>query len=101
MPCYVDTLAVFVATEPQARRVGARHGHLWCHLVADTREELLAMARVVGAFSDWLQVGRDGFPHFDLTPPRRETAIRMGAKEISRRDVVEIRRRWRARRRAA
>lgn len=101
MACYVDPLSVHVSREPQARRAGARHGHRWCHLVSDTREELLLMARALGMRVEWLQVGRDGFAHFDLGPTKRAWAVQLGAKEITSRDVVAIRRAFRARKEVA
>lgn len=93
MPVYVDDLVRNVSTEPRARRVGARHGHLWCHLWADSRVELLAFARRIGMRAAWIQTSRRGLWHFDLVPPRREVAIRAGAIALDRAAAVECMRR--------
>ena len=79
--CYVDRLFVRESREPQARRVGQRHGHRWCHLWADTPQELHAMAKRVGMRPEWFQ-DKNGFPHYDLVPPRRAAAVRAGAIEL-------------------
>jgi len=52
-----------------------------CHLTADTEEELLAFAAMLGMKRSWLQVSRSGIQHFDLTAKRRELAVRLGAIE--------------------
>lgn len=75
----------------QAKRVGARNGHWWCHLFADTDSELFAFADRLGLEREWFQ--RD---HFDLTPWRRKRAVDLGAKEVSARELARRRivRRW-------
>lgn len=83
MAVYVDPLFTAVSRDPQAKRVGARHDHQWCHLWADTDVELEAMARTVGMRPEWRQVSRSGFVHYDLVPTRRAAAIRAGAVEMS------------------
>lgn len=97
MATYVDQLVAFVSSDPQARRVGARNGHRWCHLVADTSRELMLFAARIGLRAEWLQVSPlDGFMHFDLTPSRREAAVSAGAIEITTREIVALRRKFRA-----
>jgi len=78
MSCYVDPLFVWPARNARVHRVGARHGHQWCHLWADSLEELHAMAKKVGMRPEWFQ-DKPGFPHYDLVPPRREAALAAGA----------------------
>lgn len=82
MACYVDPLFRSVSREPQAKRVGARHDHMWCHLWADSEEELHTMAQRLGMRRSWFQ-NRPGFPHYDLVPSKRALALRLGAKEMS------------------
>lgn len=74
----------------QAKRVGTRHGHRWCHLWCDKGEEeqLHALARKIGMRRSWFQ-NKIGFPHYDLVPPKRAKAIALGAVEMS---LVEWRR---------
>ncbi len=66
----------------RVKRVGMRHGHQWCHLWADSLEELHAMARKIGMRPAWFQDKQD-FPHYDLVPPRRAHAVKLGAIEFS------------------
>lgn len=91
MVVYVDGLVMTVAAEAQARRTGARHGHRWCHLMADTLDELHAFAARLGMNRDWFQGD-----HYDLVPPRRARALKLGAVEVTSRDLVALRRRLRA-----
>ncbi len=85
MNVYVDD-AFIQASVPNGRRV---HTSRWCHLTADSTEELLAFARRLGMRQSWLQrAGRPG-EHFDLTAPKRVLAVRLGAVEITTREGVE------------
>lgn len=63
------------------------------HLVADTLDELHAMAQRLGLKRSWFQVSRSGMPHYDICQTKREQAIRFGAVEIDRRKMVELVRR--------
>ena len=65
-------------TDRQAARVGARNGHRWCHMHADTSEELHAFAVRIGLRRKWAQRSRAGLEHYDLTPARRAAAGRCG-----------------------
>lgn len=60
-----------------------------CHLFADTLEELHAFATKIGMKRAWFQA-EDRLPHYDLTPKRREHAVLLGAREVSRRELVEF-----------
>ena len=79
---YVDYLFQQVARESQAFKVGKRNKHLWCHMWADTVDELLKFAEDIGLKKQWLQ-NNSHFPHFDLTPGRRKKAIAKGAVEVN------------------
>ncbi len=66
-------------------------GQRWAHLMADTLEELHAMAQRLGiprrAFQD-----KTSGAHYDVTAALREEAIRLGTIAISRhvdRDLVK------------
>lgn len=63
------------------------------HMVADTLDELHAMAQRLGLKRSWFQVSRSGMPHYDICQTKREQAIRLGAVEIDRRKMVELIRR--------
>lgn len=61
-----------------------------CHMMADTTEELLAMADRIGVQRKWLQ--RKGGPreHFDVCMAKRKLAVAAGAKEVTSRDLVRL-----------
>ena len=86
MTVYVDILFQMEAKEAQAYRVGKKHCHRWCHLWADSIEELIAFALKIGMKRQWLQNESGRFPHFDLVPPRRKRAIELGAIETDLRE---------------
>ena len=83
MSAYVDPIRHYPGL---AAHLPVQH---WCHMTADTVEELHAMAAAIGmprrVFQDhayrW---------HYDLTAPRRAMAVEMGALEISSRDMIRI-----------
>jgi hypothetical protein len=63
-----------------------------CHMFADTEEELHALARRIGLQRSWHQ-DRPGFSHYDLTATKRREALRAGAVEVSRDEMVAFIRR--------
>lgn len=69
----------------------ARYGRLvMCHMLADSEAELHEMADKIGVAQRWFQGD-----HYDICLAKREEAVRLGAKEISKRQMVEVRRRFR------
>ena len=58
-------------------------GQRWAHLMADTLDELHAMAARLGMPRRAFQDKRSG-AHYDVTPELRERALRLGAVAISR-----------------
>ena len=58
-----------------------------CHMVADTTDELLAMARLIGMDRRWLQ--HEGRPaeHFDISLGKRTRAVTAGAREVEMHEV--------------
>jgi len=82
---YVDGL--FTAT-PQGDTAHARqarsHGNRWCHMTADSLEELHAMADRIGLKREWFQVAaRLHMCHYDLVPSKRALAVKAGAVEVN------------------
>jgi len=67
-----------------------------CHMIADTLDELHAMAQRIGLKREWFQP--KSTPHYDLTASRRARAVTAGAIECGR---VEFVRKLRALRAAA
>lgn len=61
----------------------------WCHMVADSRQELHAFASQLGLMRRWFQDDPVRW-HYDLTPGRRSQAVRMGAREITRHDLAML-----------
>ena len=64
-----------------------------CHMIADTIEELHEIADKIGMKRESFQP--KSFPHYDVSKERRALAIKLGAKEIGRREVVAVMRRFR------
>ena len=81
MSCYVDT----VRSYPDA---GLRHTE-FCHLLADTREELHRMADLVGMPRRFFQEHPWRW-HYDLPEPLRARAIEHGARPITMHEVGAI-----------
>lgn len=59
-----------------------------CHLMADTTEELLAMADHIGVARKWIQRAGEWCEHFDVCKTKRAKAVRAGAVELDRRTMV-------------
>lgn len=87
MACYVDTVRDY----PDA---GLRHTR-FCHLLADTRDELHEMAAALGIPSRYFQEHPWRW-HHDLPEPLRARAIELGAVEITLHDVGALLKRRRA-----
>lgn len=54
-----------------------------CHMVADTHEELVAMADRIGVQRRWIQNAGQAREHFDVSKGARQKAIDAGAIVIS------------------
>lgn len=68
-----------------------------CHMMADTTEELLAMADKIGVDRKWLQAAGTKREHFDICLSKRALAIQHGAQEVTREGVMDLMRRKRDR----
>ncbi|MBR9766147.1 MAG: DUF4031 domain-containing protein [Rhodobacteraceae bacterium] len=66
-----------------------------CHMIADTSEELLAMADKIGVSRRWLQKPDSHQEHFDISLSKRRLAVKAGAIEVS---VMDLGRMLRSRR---
>lgn len=65
-----------------------RYGRMvMCHMIADTPEELHAMADRIGVARRWFQDPKTmnvSFPHYDIAKSKRELAVEAGAIECDR-----------------
>ena len=48
----------------------------YCHMTADTIEELHAFAKEACIPRHWFEYSNSGIPHYDLNPQNREKAIK-------------------------
>lgn len=69
-------------------------GMIMSHMLADSLDELHAMAGQIGLRRAWFQ--DNGTPHYDLCQSKRRMAIQLGAVEIDRRQTVALIRQLRA-----
>jgi hypothetical protein len=58
---------------------------IMCHMIADTPEELMAMARQIGVNPKWIQYPGTYKEHFDICKSKRTAAVAAGAIEITMR----------------
>jgi hypothetical protein len=69
---------------------------LWCHLLADEIEELHGFAAQLGIKrSSYQGPPKTSAPHYDITGLERDRAVRLGALECSREEIVMVFRRVR------
>lgn len=66
------------------------------HLLADSLDELHAMADKIGLKREWFQTRST--PHYDVCQAKRAEAIKHGAVEVGNRELVTIIRKWREQR---
>lgn len=66
----------------------------WCHLLADETDELHRFAAGIGVHrSSYQGPPRTSAPHYDITAFERSKAVRLGAVECSREEIVAVFRR--------
>lgn len=85
-PSDVDDAFIEATVPNGGRSVSSR----WCHMLADTREELDAMALAIGLRPQWIQRPGTAFEHYDLTTSRRAAALRAGAIAITWRESAQL-----------
>lgn len=76
--------------------IPARVGRLaarWCHLTADTKDELHDFAQSIGLRRAWFQDKPGGRWHYDVTEGLRAKAVIRGAQPVAYRDMPTITRR--------
>lgn len=75
MPVYVDDARI------------SWRGKQWCHLVADSVDELHEFAARLGLRPEWFQ-RKTLYPHYDVTTSVRARALRLGAVAAHKEAVV-------------
>ena len=63
---------------------------IMCHMIADTDEELHAMAARIGVARRWHQKPNTSRSHYDIAQSKRALAVQHGAKEITWREAAAI-----------
>ena len=72
-------------------------GRMWCHMLADSEDELHRFATELGLKrSSYQGPPRTKNPHYDITAFERDRAIRLGAMACTRHEIVAVLRRVRA-----
>ena len=89
-------MVVYVDDMQMQAQVGQLIG-IWSHLFSDESIiELDEFAEKLGLKPEWIQ-NSNGFVHYDVTQAKRLKALRLGAKQISYRDLPEYARKMRER----
>lgn len=58
-----------------------------CHMIADSTDELLAMADAIGVQRKWLQKAGTHLEHFDICLSKRNIALGKGAIGLTMREL--------------
>lgn len=61
-----------------------------CHLFADTKDELLNMAKMIGINAKYIQHEDRPKMHFDVCEAKRKLAVKYGAIEITNKKVSAL-----------
>lgn len=70
---------------------GIKYGRMkMCHMIADTRQELLEMCDKIGVQRKWIQEYDKQREHFDISINKKKLAIKNGAKLIDMRELATI-----------
>lgn len=84
MTIYVDDAYI-----PAKVRLGSLiHDSCWCHMTADSTEELINFAVSLGLQPKYRQHPGTWKEHFDVTESKRRLAVSKSAVEVSYRDHV-------------
>lgn len=60
-----------------------------CHMLADSPQELHAIAEAIGVSRRWYQY-KASTPHYDIAKSKRVLALEQGALEVSRKQVAAL-----------
>jgi hypothetical protein len=73
---YVDRIQ-----KTKYNKFSAFNYYSFCHLTADSLDELLEFGKLIGLKEIWLHESNKGVKHFDITLNKRKQALKLGAKE--------------------
>lgn len=90
MAVYVDRARHY----PSAPRNRFGKKMVMCHMLADTEDELHAMADTIGVARRWFQASAST-PHYDVCSSKRLLAVKHGAVECTNKELVVVIRRLR------
>ena len=79
--------------------MNASYGRMkMCHMMADSTQELLDMATVIGVDHKWIQAKGTYKEHFDIAKSKKALAIENGAIAVTQRDIGKmlVARKWQA-----
>lgn len=79
--------------------MNASYGRMkMCHMIADSRQELLDMATAIGVDHKWLQHQGTYKEHFDIAKSKKALAVKNGAVAITQRELGKmlVARNWQA-----
>lgn len=62
---------------------------IMCHMAADSLDELHTMAHKIGLQRRWFQ-NKPEHPHYDISMSKRREAIKLGAVEVSQRQMLML-----------
>lgn len=77
-----ENMAVYV-DDMYKYEIGEFQGMKMSHMIADTKQELLAMVDKIGVQRKWIQKEGTFLEHFDISITKRELAVKHGAVEIT------------------
>jgi hypothetical protein len=79
MTAYVDDMGLQATVQNGDQQVTGK----WCHLFADTHEELMAVAEKAGLNPKWIQDAGTPDEHFDVTGKKILAVVKAGAQPVS------------------
>lgn len=63
---------------------------IMCHMIADSKQELLEMADKIGVQRKWIQKVDTPYEHFDICIAKKKLALQHGAIQINGRELVAV-----------
>lgn len=61
-----------------------------CHMIADSKQELIDMAIKIGVNPKWIQDANTSREHFDICQSKKAKALKLGAIEVGFRELSKM-----------